>query len=266
VGIGRPIVAARMWRHAPMLLPLVLLWIVNFAIHLDALGALSGWQRRGSLVAVDLVVLVILVIAGRVFPMFTRNATRMPSIRSVPVLDALTIGSMAVLALLDTFLEEPKITACVAGVTGASAAARCVHWGARHSLRIPLLWILHVGYAWIPAGLALRAAAAFDGRIPAVLGTHALTIGAIGSLTLGMMSRVALGHTARPLVAKKAVTYAFATVTIAAVVRVFVPLLHVAWYQASVFTSGILWTVAFGLFLIVYAPILISQRADGRPG
>jgi uncharacterized protein involved in response to NO len=266
VGIGRPIVAVRMWRHAPILLVLLLLWLANVAVHLGAVGVLPGGQRSGSLVAVDLVVIVILVISGRVFPMFTRNATHVSSIRSVPVFDALAIGSMVLLAVVDAFLEDPRIAAYVAGATSVFAAARCVHWGARHSLRIPLLWILHVGYGWIPVGLALRTAAAFDGRIASVLGTHALTIGAIGGLTLGMMSRVALGHTGRALVATKPLAYAFMLLTIAAFVRVFVPLLHVAWYQASIFMSGTLWTAAFGLFLVVYFPVLISPRVDGKPG
>jgi uncharacterized protein involved in response to NO len=245
---------------------LLLLWLANLGIHLDALDVLSGWQRRGSLIAVDLVVLVVLVIAGRVFPIFTRNATGVASIRSIPALDALSLAAMGLLALLDVILEDPAITSYVAGAAAVFSLARSLRWGARHSLRIPLLWILHVGYAWIPAGLVLRALAAFEGRIPPVLSTHALTIGAIGGLTLGMMARVALGHTGRPLVAKTPVAWAFGLVTAAAIVRVLVPLAHVAWYQASIFASGTLWTLAFGLYLAVYAPILVSAREDGRPG
>jgi hypothetical protein len=189
------------------------------------------------LAAVDVVVLVTLVIAGRVFPTFTRNATGVASIRSLPALDALTLASMLLFTIADTFLVDPRIGACLAAAAGVFAAARSIHWGARHSLRNPLLWVLHVGYAWIPIGLALRAVSAFDGRVPPVLGTHALTIGAIGGLTLGMMSRVALGHSGRPLALPRPMSYAFAAVTLAAITRVFGPLVEVAWYQTTVFAS-----------------------------
>jgi len=96
--------------------------------------------------------------------------------------------------------------------------------------------------------------------------THALTVGAIGSLTLGMMARVALGHTGRPLAAPKAMAVGFALVTVAALVRVGGPLLAPAFYGPALVASGALWTVAFAIYLRVYAPILLRPRVDGRPG
>jgi uncharacterized protein involved in response to NO len=217
-------------------------------------------------VAVDIVILVILIMAGRVFPMFTRSATGVKTIRSVPAFDLLALGAMLVTTILQAGQWVPEMSAYAAGIAGILCVARAVHWGARHTLRVPLLWILHLGYAWIPVGLGLRAVAAFDGRVPPVLGTHALTIGAIGCLTLGMMSRVALGHSGRPLVAPKAIVPAFALIAAASFVRVFVPLLTVSYYALSIYVAGIFFSGAFLLFSMVYFPILISPRADGKPG
>ena len=126
---------------------------------------------------------------------------------------------------------------------------------------------MHAGYAWIPVGLALRALAFFA---PAVvsrsLATHALTVGAIGSLTLGMMARVALGHTGRAFAVSKLIAWAFGAVTAAAFARAIVPLVAPGWYFAALVAAAGLWTVAFLLYLIVYVPILSMPRVDGKAG
>jgi uncharacterized protein involved in response to NO len=132
-------------------------------------------------------------------------------------------------------------------------------------LRQPLLWILHAGYAWLILGLALRALPATN-TLASSLALHALTVGAIGSLTLGMMARVALGHTGRTLTTAPAMTGAFAAIQLGAFVRALVPLLAADWYAISLWTSGALWTIAFGIFAVVYLPTLSSPRVDGKPG
>jgi uncharacterized protein involved in response to NO len=266
IGLARPIVASRKWQQLPIVALLGALFTANLSMHMDVLGFLPDWQRRGSLVAVDVVILFILVIAGRVFPMFTRNGTGVKTIRSIPMLDALAIAAMLAVTVLEAVEGAPDSMGYVAGVASLLCAARAWHWGARHTLRVPLLWILHVGYAWIPIGLALRAFAAFEGRVPPVLGTHALTVGAIGCLTLGMMSRVGLGHSGRPMVAPKAIVGAFALITMAALVRVFVPLLTVSFYALSVDVAGTFFACAFLIFSVVYFPVLTSPRVDGKPG
>ena len=266
VAIGRPLVATKNRRNYVMLVVLAALWLTNVTVHLDALGVMSGWRRRGSLLGVDVVVFVILVMAGRIFPMFTRNATGVDSIRTIPALEKATLAATGLLFLLDLALPDARITALAAGATGLVVAARVVHWGTRHSLKIPLLWILHVGYAWIPLGLLLRAIAAYSDVVPAPVATHALTVGAIGGITLGMMSRVALGHTGRQLVASRPVVVSFVLVTLAALVRVGTPLVHMAWYRTAVLVAGVCWTAAFAIFLVVYTPILLAPRVDGKAG
>jgi uncharacterized protein involved in response to NO len=266
VAIGRPLVATANRRNYVMLAVLAGLWLADLTVHLDALGVLPGWRRRGNLLAVDLVLVVIVIVAARIFPMFTRNATQVASIRAIPALDAVAAAAMIALTLLDAALPGARVTPVVAAVAAVAVAARSATWGARHTRTIPLLWILHLGHAWIPVGLALRAVAAWTPAVPVVLATHALTIGAIGGLTLGMMSRVALGHSGRPLTASRLAHASFVLVSLAALARTAIPLAHPAWYRASLFVAGALWTAAFAIFTVVYLPILATPRADGKPG
>jgi uncharacterized protein involved in response to NO len=263
----RPLVAARNRHIFHMPVVLVALFAANVVVHLEALGVLAaGSARHACLVAVDIVVFVILAIAGRVFPMFTRNATDVETIRSNRALEVLTLAAMAVLAALDAVVPESLAAAATAGVVAIVAGARAWHWRTVRVWRHPLLWILHVGYAWVPLGLLLRAVSAFHAAVPSSLATHALTVGAIGSLTLGMMARVALGHTGRPLVASHAMAWAFVAVTLAACARVLGPLLFPGAYLLTLTAAGALWTAAFLVYLVVYAPILLRPRFDGRAG
>jgi uncharacterized protein involved in response to NO len=198
--------------------------------------------------------------------MFTRNATRVSSIRSNPVLDRATIVGMAGVAVADAVASGSRIPSLLAGVVGLLAAARAVHWGAPHSAREPLLWILHAGYAWLVVGLVLRAVGACLPALPSSLALHAVTVGAIGSLTLGMMARVSLGHTGRALVAPPAMRWAFLAILSASFARVVLPMIAPAYYLSFLVLAGVLWSFAFATFLVVYAPILARVRHDGKPG
>jgi uncharacterized protein involved in response to NO len=266
VVLARPLVAAKDRRNFIMLGVLAGLSAANVAMHLGALGLAPGWQRRGSIAGVDVVVLVILVITGRVVPMFTRNATRVESIRAMPKLDVLAIAAMALLTIADTFAPDATPTRAAAGVVAVLAAARAWHWGARHTSREPLLWILHLGHAWIPIGLGLRALGAVVPSVPSSAATHALTAGAIGALTLGMMARVSLGHTGRMLRAPRSAVLAFVLVLLAALARVAAPIVAPAWYSTSLIVAGALWAAAFSLYLVGYTRILVSPRVDGKAG
>lgn len=265
--LARPLIAAKNRRNFVMLAVVGALFMANLAVHLEALNVLvSGSARRATRVSVDLVLLIISIIAGRVFPMFTRNATGIASIRSIPAVDALAIAAMAALTLLDAVSPYHPAAGLLSGCAGVLAATRMWHWGGRHSLKQPLLWILHAGYGWLALGLILRGITDSTSSSFSSLATHTLTIGAIGSLTLGMMARVALGHTGRMLATPPAVAVAFVAITLAAVARGALPLVAPHWYFASLVTAGALWVLAFGTFLVVYAPILWSPRVDGTPG
>jgi uncharacterized protein involved in response to NO len=250
--IARPLVLARNRKNFVMVVVLVALWTADLMVYSQQ------WRQRGLVLGVDVVTLLIVIFAGRVLPMFTRNGTAVDSIRSCPRLDALAIASVACVAVVDLALPGTRVAGVASGVASVLVAVRAIHWGTRHALRVPLLWILHAGYAFIPIGLALR-------PVSASAGTHALTVGAVGCVTLGMMSRVALGHTGRLLVVGRPMVAAFGMLVLAAVVRVVGPL-STATYRPSLFVAGSLWTLAFAIYAVVYAPVVTAPRIDGKPG
>jgi len=162
---------------------------------------------------------------------------------------------------VDLWAPWGRASAFVAGVAGVLHLGRWLGWAGWGTRRSPILWVLHVGYAWIWIGFGLRAAVPYG--VPASAALHALTAGAIGTLALGMMARVSLGHTGRPLVVKRPITGAFLVVTLAALLRVGLALAsetaHLAW-------AGALFCIAFTVFVAIYTPALVSPRPDGREG
>lgn len=269
--LARPLVAAGNRRNYVMLGVLGALWLANVAMHVDALGYTSltgtGLARRAVLVAVDVVVFVVAVMAGRIFPMFTRNGTGAQNIRNVPALDRAALVALAFVTLFDAAWPESRAAALISAVAAVLSIARALHWGTRHAMRVPLLWILHLGYAFLPLGLLFKAAA-LSGLVGAApsLATHALTVGVIGLTTLGMMARVALGHSGRPLAPPRSAVIAFVLVAAAAFVRVFAPLAFRAHYVETVTAAGTMWALGFTLYAIAYAPILMRARIDGKSG
>lgn len=259
LAIGRPIFAAKNRRNYVVLAMVLALFAANAAVHF-------GPPRAALLVGVDLVTFFMVVITGRVVPMFTRNATRSTRVRSHPKLDMAAALSLVVVAAVDGARAGGIVAFAAYALAAALVAARAVHWDALASRRDPLLLVMHAGHAWIPIGLALRAASAVAPTLPASAGLHALTVGAIGALTLGMMARVSLGHTGRPLAAPAPIAGAFALVTTAAVVRVFVPLVAPGLYVRALSATAVLWALAFALYVAGYARILGAPRADGKPG
>jgi uncharacterized protein involved in response to NO len=247
---------------------LALLFVGNLLSHLDGLGY-ADTGRLGELLAVDLFALLIAVVGGRVVPAFTRNALTAPGVpnpvRATSRLDQLALAVVAAVVVAD--LVAP---AAVAGAVMLLAALlqglRMRGWATRHCLGRPILWVLHLGYAWLAIGFAWRGAALLGGLIPPTEALHGLTVGAVGTMTLAIMSRAALGHSGRPLVVPRTVAAAYLLVSVAAIARLLAPLLATAWFTA-VMVSAVAWTTAFVLFLWVFAPILVGPRVDATaPG
>ena len=255
IGIGRPLVASGNRRN----------WF--FIALVLALGAASlafqAWPRLGAMIGLDVVLFVMAVIGGRVIPAFTNSGVPGGAgARRQPLLEKAALGALLLLLAFDLFAVHTGILALAAC---ALHAARLALWAPLRARGKPILWILHVSYAWIVVHLVLRGLAAFE-LVPEVAATHALTVGAIGGLTLGMMTRTARGHTGRPLAAGGAETAAYVLVQAAAVVRSLLPLALPGAYGAMVALSALFWFAAFALFTAVYIPILTRPRLDGQPG
>ena len=252
-GIGRPILASgnRNW---------------HFIVLVLALGAASvafqAYPQAALAAGLDVVLLVIAIMGGRVIPSFTNNAVLGAGARRNRFVEYGALGSVFLLLLLDV-LQLPAWPIALAGA--ALHAARLALWAPLATRGRPILWILHLSYAWVIMHLVLRGLAGFD-LVPAGLATHALTVGVIGGLTLGMMTRTARGHTARPLKVGGWEVAAYVLVHAAAIARVFLPLFLPNAYTPLVVLSGALWSVAFAIFTLAYIPILTRPRLDGQPG
>jgi uncharacterized protein involved in response to NO len=255
-GIGRPLVAAGNRRN---------LFFIVLVLGLGAAGVLAQiYPQLGLAVGLDVVLFVMAVVAGRVIPAFTNNAVAGAGARRHAWLEMSALG--AILALIAAeVLQRTELAAGLALLAAPLHAARLALWAPGKTLRRPILWILHLSYAWIVAHLALRGLAGF-GLVPVAAATHALTVGAIGGLTLGMMTRTARGHTARPLVAGRVEIAAYGLVQLAALARVFVPLALPASHLGATLVSALFWFAAFAAFTVAYVPILTRARLDGQPG
>jgi uncharacterized protein involved in response to NO len=244
---------------------LVLLGLATFAVHMARLGVVA-WPARASLqVALDVILLIVAVMAGRVVPMFTNNGV--PGARAVrhPLVEKAALGGVLLLIVVDLLQVDPAWIGAIAIVAAFAHAARLWLWQPWRTRSTPLVWVLHVAYAWIVVYLVLRALAAW-GVVASPLAVHALTIGTIGGMTIGMMTRTARGHSGRPLVADGVEVTCYALIALAAVIRVFGGIALPEFYRTTVVLSGLCWSAGFALFTFRYWPILTRPRLDGKPG
>ncbi|HKU85461.1 MAG TPA: NnrS family protein, partial [Casimicrobiaceae bacterium] len=175
------------------------------------------------------------------------------------------LGGVLALLAADLLGLDAQIVGALALAVAVAHAVRLALWQPWRTTRVPIVWVLHAAYAWIVVYLLLRALAAY-GFVAPPLATHALTIGAIGGMTIGMMTRTARGHSGRPLQAGSSEVLCYALVQLAALLRVGGGIALPDHYLASVVLSGLCWSAAFALYAIHYWPILTRPRLDGKPG
>jgi uncharacterized protein involved in response to NO len=133
-------------------------------------------------------------------------------------------------------------------------------------MRSPILAVLHLAYAMLALGFALRGLTQLVPAIPPTPAMHLLTVGALGMMTYGMLTRVALGHTGRPLKVSRPTIVGYLAIAASALIRVAVPLADPARHEQGLLISGGLWSMAFLIYLWQYLPILLRARPDGKPG
>lgn len=259
---AREIIAARNWRNLVMPALLAVFVVAELLMDLESLKVAIpsglGW-RLGLAVPI----LLISVIGGRIIPNFTRNwlfkrqSARLPAAHSAVDGTALALlcAGLTIWVVLPDFHPAGVILIIAALVN----AWRLVRWCGGSTWAEPLLFILHVGYAWVVIGIALLGLSVLDARIPLPSAIHALTAGAIGTMIIAMMPRVTLGHTGRALTADRATVCIFVFINAAAITRV-----AASWaiddMMILFLLSAACWIAAFGLFEIVYGPMLFAQR------
>lgn len=264
VVLAFPILKAKQLKNAAFPIMLLALAAANALVHLEALGQ-ADTASLGLRLATYVVVAMMVVMGGRVIPSFTDNklGTRARRWKPLEILVPVTTLGALTAALI---APHSLVTALLAAIAAAVHVIRLAGWYTPRFWSVPLLWILHLGYAWIALGFALLALSAAGIATAAVSALHAFTTGGIGVLTLGMMARVSLGHTGRLLEPPPVMTRAFVAINLAALLRVALPLLFPGVYAQSMAAAGLIWVAAFGLFVVVYAPMLLRPRVDGKPG
>ncbi len=269
------VIAIPIWRSGnvrnyKLLLVLAGLTASNVLFHLAKLNVLPAeWFQGSTIAALDLITILMAIVGGRVIPVFTRNAIPTANPKQVMFIDVIAIASLVAILLcgiVEVWITIPTLGWVSLFATAALAhTIRCLLWQPHRTLGNGLLCMLPIAYAWIPISLGLRVLTTLS-VVPPAAPIHALTLGAIGGLMLAMMMRSALGHTGRALIAGRAEFAAFVLVQSAAVVRVIGAVVDASFYRNTVLMSGILWTLAFMVFLFRYIPILARARIEGEAG
>ena len=251
--VGRPILKSRNRRNYFVIGLLSAILLADIAFHLSVTGTLQVPANRVLYWVIDLFTVLMLAIGGRVIPFFTGRRLANVTIRRYLWLDWSVNGGAALLAVFDILLPGSSILGAFSLVVAALVVLRWWNWQPWKTLHEPMLWVLHLGYLWLAAGLMLRGVALLTGALPEITALHAVTVGAIGSLAIGMMTRVTLGHTGHAMTAGAFMTAAFATVNVAAVLRL-------TGTSGLLPIAGTLWTLAFAVYFVRFLPIMIAPR------
>jgi uncharacterized protein involved in response to NO len=265
IAIAIPLIRRRQKHNMVFLFVLAAMALANIMVHLQMLGFTQTSAKRGTYFAVYLIVLLITILGGRVIPFFTEKGIPGAETKQHKAVEYTSVGALLLLILLDLSDATPVAVVIVSILAAIAHGARLYGWYQKAVWSVPLLWVLHLGYAWLVTGLLLKALSA-AGLVNPMLAIHAFTAGGIGTITLGMMARVSLGHTGRLLQVGSSMTWAFALVNMAGFARVFLPVIATGSYSVWIVMSGVLWSAAFLLFVISYTGVLLKPRVDGLPG
>lgn len=263
--LGREVWAGRNWRNLPVIGLCLVLLAGNAAFHYVALRGGVAASGHGARLGAAALVMLLSLIGGRVVPSFTRNwlARQAPGRLPVPIngFDQITLG-MSGLALGGwILLPESAVIAAALALAGGLQILRLARWAGDRTLAEPLVLVLHVAYLFVPTGFLLLALAHWLPTLPALVGLHAWMTGAVGLMTLAMMTRASLGHTGRALQAGWAETAIFGLALLAALARITAGLTGSGWLLEA---SGLAWVAAFALFAVAYWPVLTQPRVAAK--
>lgn len=258
--VAREILAGRNWRNLPVLVALTALIAANAMIHAGAFGHFE-WEEAGKRLAIAIIVMLISLIGGRIIPNFTTNWLRRRKADKLPApfdrFDLLTMSFSLVALLIWVVAGLSPVSGVGFLVAAVAHTLRLARWRGAATWQEPLLWILHVGYAWLPLGLALLGFATWRPEL-ATIAIHALTAGAMGTMILAVMTRASLGHSKRELTASRGTLICYLLIIVAGLARVVAPFAD-AFSGAALNLAGSAWIAAFLLFVVLYIPLYIRR-------
>lgn len=267
LAVATPIIKVKQWSQIGVLAILFLMFAANVFYYAGLLGFIENGDRIGIYSCLYLILTIIFVMGRRVIPFFIERGVNEPvSLTNRKWLDTSSMVLLISLWISDVLYVQTKIAGALAGILFVLHAIRSFDWHTKALWKSSMLWVLYIAYLFLTLGFALKAASVWFGLSP-FLSVHAFTAGGIGILTAGMMSRVTLGHTGRNVQQPpRGLSIAFLLLLTGAFARVILPLLLPSQYTSWIAISQILWMSGFGLFLILFAPMLIKPRIDGQPG
>jgi uncharacterized protein involved in response to NO len=261
--IWREVLAGRNWKNAPVAVMITLFGVANAADHLANAGLLD--HDFGQRLALAVAGMLIALIGGRIVPSFTRNWLGKEGSTALPApfgtLDKTALAATSAAMVGWVLMPGSAVVGAFLFAAGVLLAVRLFRWRGPATAREPILLVLHVGYGWLAASFALLGLAVMlPDAVPHAAALHALTAGAVGTMTLAVMTRASLGHTGRAIAADRFVVAMYAMVSAGALLRVAAPFFG-DWYAHLLVCGGVLWAGAFLLFAVRYAPILWGRRA-----
>ena len=263
--LGREVIGGRSRRNYPLVVIITMIAALNVLYHLGALQVLPGKDRLAIYLLIHTILVLVTIIATRIVPSFTGNWLRKQGEKQLPVnsdiANRLALSLTVVVGLSASFTPLHPITGWLAFAAAIVHAFKLSRWRGFATTSNPLLFVLHAAYLWLPIGYILLGCSVFGWIFPPTAALHALTMGAIGSIVLAVTTRVALGHTGRPLHAARLTVLAYWIFMLAVILRVLGPL-NTNNYMLMIDLSALGWMLAFGLFTWVYWPILSRARAD----
>ena len=262
---AREIALGRNKRNLPVAAIVAALAGANVLTHLEPLE-IAETSAPGIRLGIAVVAVLIGLIGGRVTPAFTaswlRTTGATPPDVAIKHIDRVGLAAIALAMLAWVVVPEARGTGWLLVFAGVLTAYRLARWRFDHTLAEPLVWVLHLGYAWLAAGLVLLGLSIGFDVLPTSAALHALTAGAIGTMPLAVMSRATLGHTGRALTAGRLTTLLYLCVSAAAILRVGSFGLG-GMETAALHLSATLWILAFAGFVLAYAPMFFGPRVDG---
>jgi uncharacterized protein involved in response to NO len=260
-----PIIKVKQWSNIIFVPLLLTMAAANTMVHLSAMEVIDVNIVMGSRAMVYLVIFLIVVMAGRVIPFFTERGVTGVTTRKWKTIESISAISVLLTAIADVFYGWSVVTGYLAFFAAIINAIRLYGWYSNKIWYVPLVWVLQLSYSWIILGFILKGMMIFDFSQSA-FAYHAFTVGGIGMMTLGMMSRVSIGHTGREMVLGSWMVMAFIILNVATIVRVILPIFIHNFYLQLIQLASALWIVSFAIFVIAFTPILLKARVDGREG
>jgi uncharacterized protein involved in response to NO len=257
-------------RNRILLLVIAAFWATDLGFFIALQGGDFAAASHALQVGIGVILFLVTIIGGRIVPAFTANALRAKGVaapmRSSPLIERGVMVAMIAYVAVDVFSASGTVIAAVAALAAVLQFLRMAGWHGIRSRHDPIVWVLHIAYLWVPVGLMLRALLHTGGFAWAAPWQHALAAGAAATMVLAVMTRASLGHTGRPLVAAPAIAVAYVSLVLAVAVRVFGPQLLPSAYVTVMLIAGALWVLTFLLFVVIYAPVLLRPRVDGKTG